>query len=134
MSDWHRGHNNAGSTLSVRHFLKQGFLPVMSGAPALIKEQEDEGHLKKKQQLIRQETCIHNTLMQVHTEEKLTCPYMLTTLRKKHVISRHIHHTSVQPLIKMGTSPARCLSNNGLCVWMGDFLPQKHSLPPLSPA
>lgn len=37
----------------------------------------------KKRQLIRRETCIHNTLMRVHTEEKLTCPYMLTTLGKK---------------------------------------------------
>lgn len=37
----------ASSTISGRHFLKQDFLPATSGAPALIKEQEDEGHLKE---------------------------------------------------------------------------------------
>lgn len=37
----------ASSTVSGRHFLEQSFLPATAGAPALIKEQEDEGHLKE---------------------------------------------------------------------------------------
>lgn len=72
----------------------------------------------KKQQLIRQETYTPIP-KQAHAEEKLTCLYTLffPTLGKKRVISRNIHHTSVQPLIKMGTSLAKFVSNNGVvCV------------------
>lgn len=106
MSDWHWGHSKASSTISGRHFLIQGFLSAAPGAPALIKEQEDEGHLKETAANQTRDVRMH-THKQVHTEEKLTCPYMLTIMGKKHVISRNIHHTSVQPLIMMGPSLAK---------------------------
>lgn len=86
----------------------------MTGASALIKEQEDIGHLKVA--AANQTGDVHtNTHKQSHAEEKLACLYMLffPALGEKLVISRNIHHTSVQPLIKMGTSLAKCLSNNG---------------------
>lgn len=71
----------------------------------------------KKQQLIRQETYTPIP-KQAHAEEKLTCLHMLffPTLGKKRVISTNIHHTTVQPLIKMGTALAKFLSNNGVRV------------------
>lgn len=98
MSDWHWGH----STISGRHFLIQCFLLAAQGAPALIKEQEDEGHLKETAANQTRDVRTY-THKQVHTEEKLTCPYMLTMMGKKHVISRN---TSMQPLIMMGPSLA----------------------------
>ncbi|TNN88146.1 hypothetical protein EYF80_001727 [Liparis tanakae] len=47
-SDWQRGHMEASCTASDRRFLEQGFLPATTGASALIKEQEDEEHLKER--------------------------------------------------------------------------------------
>lgn len=42
-----KGTAKASCTASGRHFLEQGFLPATTGASALIKEQEDAGHLKE---------------------------------------------------------------------------------------
>lgn len=73
-----------GTEGTARHFLDQGFLPATTGASALIKEQEDERHLK--------ETAANQTGDMHAQHTQATCPYKLTALGKKLVISRNMHH------------------------------------------
>lgn len=66
----------------------------MAGASTLIKEQEDEEHLKEmvSNQIKDVPTNKHK---QAHTEEKFACPYMLTTLAKSmSSVETYIKHTA----------------------------------------
>lgn len=89
----------------------------MAGASTLIKGQEDKGHLKET---AANQTADKHTNTHTHTQASRHRRKVNMSIHAdntgKETCHQQKHTSSIQPLIKMVASLAKCLSNNGVCL------------------